>query len=226
MFRTAANRLATLGRVTIVTLSLAVLVGLAAGLGSAVLARNGEPWLLGRPNVATRLTQLGGKQGVNGAMLRITNANAGANDTALDLRVNPSEPPLRVNSTTKVSGLHADLIDGFSVGCAAGKRLIAGLCYDENPRPANTVTNASDDCHDLGGHLPTALQIRAIRSEPGIDLGTGDTGHWTADIAFIGAADPPNNLVSTVVVDNGGLQLVDDQQLRPFRCVYQPLLPN
>jgi hypothetical protein len=102
---------------------------------------------------------------------------------------------------------------------------IAGLCYDENPQPANTVSNAADDCHRLGGQLPTALQIRAIRGESGINLGTNATAHWSADITFVGADTPPNDLFSIVVFDSGGVLLVDDQELRPFRCVYQPLTP-
>lgn len=33
-------------------------------------------------------------------------------------------------------------------------------------------------------------------------------------------------VVGLAVLDSGGLQLVDDQLLRPFRCVYQPLKPG
>jgi hypothetical protein len=226
MVRNALSKLMSLGRTTVLTVVLAVLVGLTAGIGSAVLAKNGDPWRLGRPNAATTVTQLAGKQGVNGAMLRITNNNAGPNDTALDLRVKAGEPPLRVNSAAKVTSLNADLVDGFSVGCAAGKRLFAGLCYDESPQPADTVTNAADDCFDLGGQLPTALQLRAIRGEQGIDLGAAATGHWSADITFVGDINAPNSLVSVVVLDSGGVFLADDQEQRPFRCVYQPLTPG
>jgi hypothetical protein len=166
MVRSVSNKVLWLGRATIFAVGLAVLIGLAVGLGSAVLAGNGDPLLLGRANTATTVTRLAGTQGVDGPMLRITNNNAGANDTALDVRVDAGEPPMLVNSSARVSNLNADLVDGFHAGCATGQRLIAGLCYDENPQPANTVSNAADDCHRLGGQLPTALQIRAIRASP------------------------------------------------------------
>jgi hypothetical protein len=225
MVKSMANKVMRLGRTTIFTVGLALLIGLAVGLGSAVLAGNGDPLLLGRANTASGVTRLAGTQGVDGPMLRITNNNAGANDTALDVRVDAGEPPILVNSSPRVSNLNADLVDGFHAGCATGQRLIAGLCYDENPQPANTVSNAADDCHRLGGQLPMALQIRAIRGESGINLGTNATGHWSANITFVGTATPPNDLFAIVVFDSGGVQLVDDQELRPFRCVYQPLTP-
>jgi hypothetical protein len=68
--------------------------------------------------------------------------------------------------------------------------------------------------------------VRSIRSEPDIDLGTNTTAHWSADLQFLGTTNPPNDLHAVAVFDTGGLQLVDDQQSRPFRCVYQPLTPE
>jgi hypothetical protein len=66
-----------------------------------------------------------------------------------------------------------------------------------------------------------------MRSEPGIDLGAPAADPtWSADIQFVGPSDPPDDLHSVAVFDTGGLQLIDDQQLGPFRCVYQPLTPE
>ena len=45
-------------------------------------------------------------------MLRITNSDAGTNDTALDLRVQSGEAPMTVNSPTKVANLNSDQLDG------------------------------------------------------------------------------------------------------------------
>src|SRR5215210_4985151 len=45
-------------------------------------------------------------------MLRITNNDAGSDDTALDLRVQSGEPPMTVNSSAKVASLNADKLDG------------------------------------------------------------------------------------------------------------------
>lgn len=224
MLRSAVSKAMWVGRATSAVVGLAMVLALVVGLASAVFAANGQAWVLGQNNVATAITRLGGTGGVDGPMVRITNNDAGTNDTALVLNVQDGESPLRVNRDTLVANLNSDQVDGFHAGCSTGQRLIGGLCYDESPQPAATVTNASDGCQDLGGQLPTALQLRSIRSEPGIDLGT--TPHWSADLQFLGTANPPNDLHAVAVFDSGGLQLVDDQQLRPYHCVYQPLTPE
>jgi hypothetical protein len=91
---------------------LAVIVGVVFGLASTAFGSNGDPLRLGQGNVATKLTALGGKLGVNGAMLKLVNKNDGADDTALRLEVDPTEPPMSINSTTKVNGFNADQLDG------------------------------------------------------------------------------------------------------------------
>jgi len=53
-----------------------------------------------------------------------------------------------------------------------------------------------------------------------------DLAHWSADLQFLGTANPPNYLHAVAVFDTGGLQLVDDPQPRSFRCVHQPLTPE
>ena len=221
------SRALWVGRATSAVVGLAILLALVVGLASAAFGANGQAWVLGRDNVATTITRLGGTGGVDGPMVRITNNDAGTDDKALALHVQEGEAPLGVNRDTLVANLNSDQVDGFHAGCASGQRLIGGLCYDESPQPeANTVTNASDECQDLGGQLPSALQLRSIRSESGIDLGANTTAHWSADLQFVGSVEAPNNLHAVAVFDTGGLQLIDDQQLRPFRCVYQPLTPE
>ena len=91
---------------------LAVILALVVGLASAAFGANGDALRLGQGNVATKLTSLGGTLGVNGAMLKVANKNTGADDTALRLEVDPTEPPMSVNSTTRVPGLNADQLDG------------------------------------------------------------------------------------------------------------------
>lgn len=88
------------------------MLALVVGAASAAFGANGDAWRLGRANVATKITALGGKLGVNGPMVRLTNKNAGADDTALDLRVQSGEAPMTVNSSTRVNNLNADQLDG------------------------------------------------------------------------------------------------------------------
>jgi hypothetical protein len=184
---------------------------------------NGGNFILGQNNTASALSRLTGN--VNGSAMQVVNNNANANDTALNLSVQPGEEPMRVNSDTKVANLNSDQVDGFHAGCLSGQRLIGGLCYDENPQTAATLVSASDECSDLGGQLPAALQLRSIRDEPNIDLGS-TTPHWSADLQHLGTANPPNDLAAVAVFDSGGILLRDDQDLLPYRCVYQPLTPE
>ncbi|MCA3748087.1 MAG: hypothetical protein IN808_02985 [Rubrobacter sp.] len=100
------------GRAVALTLGAAVMLALVVGAASAAFGANGDAWRLGQRSVATAITALGGERGVNGPMVRLTNNNAGTDDTALQLRVQPGEAPMRVNSGTKVENLNADFLDG------------------------------------------------------------------------------------------------------------------
>ena len=91
---------------------LAVILALLFGLASTAFGANEDFWKLGRGNAATNITALGGALGVNGPMLKLVNNHGGTDDTALRLEVQPQEPPMSINSTTKVNGLNADQLDG------------------------------------------------------------------------------------------------------------------
>jgi hypothetical protein len=114
MLRSTVSKVMWVGRATVFLVGLAVILALVFGVASRALGANGDPWRLGRGNVATAITALGGAQGVNGPMVRLTNNNAGSDDTALDLRVQSAEAPMRVNSLAQVANLNADLLDGQS----------------------------------------------------------------------------------------------------------------
>ena len=113
MARTIFSGAWWIGRVTVLSVGLAVMFALVVGVASAAFGANGNPWLLGRGNVATAITKLAGAAGVNGPMLQLINNNTDADDTALDLRVQSGEPPMTVNSSTKVNNLNADQLDGL-----------------------------------------------------------------------------------------------------------------
>ncbi len=89
----------------------ALTLALVFGAASMALGDNGGNFILGRVNTATDLTRLASN--VNGAAMQIVNTNAGANDNALNLQVQPGEAPLRVNSDAKVGNLNADKLDNL-----------------------------------------------------------------------------------------------------------------
>ncbi len=111
MVRSALSKVAWVGRTASMVLGLALVLALVVGAASAAFGANGQAWILGQNNAATAITRLAGAAGVDGPMLAITNNNADANDTALDLRVQSGEAPMRVNSTKKVPNLNADRLD-------------------------------------------------------------------------------------------------------------------
>ena len=121
MLRSAVSKVMWVGRATVFMVGLAVILALVFGIASRALGANGQAWILGQGNVATAITSLGGAGGVDGPMVRITNNDADANDTALDLRVQAGEAPMRVNSATKVASLNADRLDGLDSGAFAPK---------------------------------------------------------------------------------------------------------
>jgi hypothetical protein len=112
MVRSVVSKVMWVGRATVFLVGLAVILALVFGAASAALGANGQAWILGQPNVATAITSLGGTGGVDGPMVRLTNSDADANDTALDLRVQSGEAPMRVNSERRVANLNADQLDG------------------------------------------------------------------------------------------------------------------
>lgn len=82
-------------------------------LGSAGYAATGGTFLLGMHNTADHPTTLSGQFGA--PLVELTNAftGKGVQGTALSLRVNRGEPPLAVNSNTRVPNFNADLLDGY-----------------------------------------------------------------------------------------------------------------
>lgn len=75
---------------------------------------------------ATRITSLAGKLGVDGPMPRVVNNDPGGKDTALDLRVQEREAPLRVNSDRVVANLNTDRLDGED--SADFQKRVGGAC--------------------------------------------------------------------------------------------------
>jgi hypothetical protein len=112
MLRSTASKVMWVGRATVFLVGLTVILALVLGVATAAFGANGDAWKLGQGSVATKITTLGGMLGVNGPMLRLINNNAGADDTALDLRVQTGEAPMMLNSDTKVANLNADQLDG------------------------------------------------------------------------------------------------------------------
>ena len=86
--------------------SFAMLTATAAFAGSGV----GAIFNLGTGNSVNASTGISGSTNAN--MLGVKNVNTGANAGGIGISVASGKPPLKVNSSTKVSNLNADLLDG------------------------------------------------------------------------------------------------------------------
>ena len=105
-------------RVIAVLLAALVLIG---GANLAAYAANGKPLLLGRANTENKTATL---------------QNTGSGP-ALQLKTKPGKPPLKVNRTTKVNKLNADLVDGLHAADLESR----AFAYELSPR-ASAVGHA------------------------------------------------------------------------------------
>jgi hypothetical protein len=87
------------------------LLALFVALGGTAYATTDGKLVLGRANDATAQTALAAP--VAGPALQVSNASGGAAATALELNVAAGHPPLTVNSSSKVTNLNADQLDGI-----------------------------------------------------------------------------------------------------------------
>jgi len=110
MTKTILARSMWMARGTATMMGMTVMLAVVLGLGTTALAAvPGDPFKLGRTNTVDTLSTLVGS--ASGALLRVNNDGSGP---ALDLRVEPGEAPMNVNSTTLVNALNADQLDGLS----------------------------------------------------------------------------------------------------------------
>jgi hypothetical protein len=98
MLRNAASKVMWVGRATVFLVGLAVILALVFGVATTALGANGQPFFLGKRNVASAISTLV-KQGAG---------------PALRLQVGAGQPPLAVDSSGKVANLNADQLDGKS----------------------------------------------------------------------------------------------------------------
>jgi hypothetical protein len=108
MFRYAVLVGARAGGITLALITGALVFALLGGIASEALAGNGDPVRAGVKNTASKITTLIGKV-PGGPALLVKNSRGGV---AVEMQTKPGVPPMAVNSSTVVSSLNADLLDG------------------------------------------------------------------------------------------------------------------
>lgn len=112
--QTAVNKAIRVGRATMLAIGVGVSLALVLGLATVALAAvPGDPFKLGKINKVNAISSLVGSVAA-GPMLTIDNDSTALGATALDLRVEPTKDPMKVNSEAKVDNLNADRLDNFT----------------------------------------------------------------------------------------------------------------
>jgi hypothetical protein len=215
MSRSTLSKVVSVGRATLLLVGLATMVAVLLGMASMAFAGNGDPWILGQLNSATAITRLAGGGGVDGPMLRVTNNDAGSDDTALDLNVQSGEPPMTVDSQTKVTNLNADRLDGMnSSAFAAYKRTVIVSPVGTNAQNGQALLDALASITDASASKPYLLYIepetydlgnRALQMKPYVDIeGSGELN--TTIVSSV--SQDANGL------DHGTVQGADNSEMR------------
>jgi hypothetical protein len=129
MIRSALSKVVWMARATTVVVGLAIMLGLIFGVATSAFGANGGNFILGSlNNTATAITKLTGTVG-GGPALQVSNPSTATGSTALDLQVATGKAPMKVNRTTKVTSLNADLLDGKD-SSTIGRELFAAVNQD------------------------------------------------------------------------------------------------
>lgn len=170
-----------------IVIGLVVVIALVIGTGTTGFAGNGDPFKLGQKNTANKLSSLVAKVASDAALL-VRNSGDGP---ALDLRVGSEQPPLTVNSSTVVTNLNADQVDGKHAGAfvsadtykkesavAQGRQLGDGtFVMDQGCDPGDVVLS--------GGPANIRATSTVLESLPS----PGQTRSWTVRINTNGQSD-------------------------------------
>jgi hypothetical protein len=95
----------------------------------------------------------------------------------------------------------AETLDGLSskqlqVTCPVNTKLYGGMCWDEAGRDAKNWIEASKDCGNAGGRLPSLSELIAYVSQPGEQVGTEQ--NWSDDVI-----DLPGGKETVLTSDEG-----------------------
>jgi hypothetical protein len=224
MSRSMLSKVVSVGRATVLVVGIATMVAALLGAASMAFAGNGDPWILGQLNSATAITRLAGSGGVDGPMLVVTNNDSGSDDTALDLNVQSGEPPMTVNSQTKVTNLNADRLDGMnSTAFASYERTVIVSPVGTNAQNGQALLNALSSINDASASKPYLIYI-----EPE----TYDLGNRTLQmkpyVDIQGSGELNTTITSTVSSDSGAAGTVegaDNTELR-FLTVQSTSTPS
>lgn len=99
--------------------------------------------------------------------------------------------------------------------CPAGTVPFTGVCIEAEERPtAREIGDASDDCADEGGRLPTSAELRAFAEQPGIVIPNDE---WSSDMG------DHEGIFRFLVFNDTGNGLAEAFDPVHYRCVLSPI---
>jgi hypothetical protein len=200
-----------LAKGTSIVVGLTVMVALTAGVVSQATAANGDNVILGSlNNAATAVTRI--TANIAGPTLQLWNTSTSPGATPLSLVTSSSRPPMAVNSATKVPNLNADMVDGETFSCPAGKLLHEGVCIGTEKHPDATIDTAISICLSERSRLPTVAELQTFRSRAGQDFTSTE---WSSqhDVG-------PNDTFGVIAVETTGKPVwANNVSTAAYRCV-------
>lgn len=144
---------------------LALVLALVFGAISMALAATGGNFILGKANTAGEISRL--TANIAHPTLQLINTSTATAATALNLHVANGNPPMTVNSSTKVARLNSDQVDGKnSTDLVPGGVVPAGTTIRGNYEIDGSSANGSEliggDSISFGYTLPSTPQTRFI----------------------------------------------------------------
>lgn len=111
MLRSAASKVAWVGRTASMVFGLALVMALVIGAASTAMGATGGSFILGKANAANKASKL--TASIAGPALTLVNQSTMAAATALNISVAPGQAPIKVNAEAgTAANLSADELDG------------------------------------------------------------------------------------------------------------------
>ncbi len=131
MLRSAASKVAWVGRTASMVFGLALVMALVVGAASTAWSATGGNFILGKANGATTASKL--TASIAEPALTLVNNSTAAAATALNISVASGKPPLKVNAAAgTATNLSADKLDGKNSGTYLPGDLPAGTTVRGN----------------------------------------------------------------------------------------------
>ena len=116
-------------------------------------------------------------------------------------------------AVSSLDAVNAEKIMNRTVDCPNGTQIFLSACWENSPRPAATVAEASKTCGSAGGTLPGPFELVSFASHSPL---TSSTDEWTDQINTVSG---PNNYTMVTVSKAGVINETASSDTKEYRCV-------